>query len=193
MRAAAESPAMSDSDNAQQEPTMEEILASIRRIISEDSEEEVAVEAAPQFAETEEVSQAEDDIFDLTDVVEEELSLVQPPEPARQVAPEPAPVQAPAVAVQPAPAPEYSAPEPEPVLAADQLGLLGEEAAGAAMAAFGNLSRSATVGSATTIEEIVVASLRPMLKGWLDENLAGIVEELVQREIDRVAGRGSVS
>lgn len=195
---------MSDSDNAQQEPTMEEILASIRRIISEDGDEDAGVdevveaEAAP-----------EDDVFDLTDVAEDEpvedfeddLMMVDAePEPEPEPEPE-------AVFVEPDPEPEPESepvfepePEPEPVIAAQpepvseiDPGLLGDKAAGVAMAAFGSLAKTTTLGTATTIEDVVVASLRPLLKDWLDENLPIIVEELVQREIERVSGRGGAS
>lgn len=38
-----------------------------------------------------------------------------------------------------------------------------------------------------TIEDLIREMLRPMLKAWLDENLPGVVEQLVQREIERVS------
>ncbi len=37
-----------------------------------------------------------------------------------------------------------------------------------------------------TVEDLVKEILRPMLKEWLDQNLAGIVERLVRAEIERV-------
>jgi cell pole-organizing protein PopZ len=37
-----------------------------------------------------------------------------------------------------------------------------------------------------TLEEMVREELRPMLKQWLDENLAPMVERLVRAEIERV-------
>ncbi len=78
--------------NPQHEPTMEEILASIRKIISEDSTDAPppAATAAPAPKAVEE----EPDVLELTQEVEEE--------------PAPAPVQMAA----PAPAPEAPAPEP---------------------------------------------------------------------------------
>jgi hypothetical protein len=80
----------------QHEPTMEEILASIRKIISEDSPDAAAPAAgsAPAKAEPEEA-----EVFELTQEVREE--------------PAPAPV-APAPVVQ-APAPVAQAPAPKPV------------------------------------------------------------------------------
>lgn len=47
----------------------------------------------------------------------------------------------------------------------------------------------ATVGAGSiTIDAMVEASLRPMLKQWLDANLPSIVERMVAREIARITG-----
>jgi cell pole-organizing protein PopZ len=40
--------------------------------------------------------------------------------------------------------------------------------------------------SGSTLEDLVKESLRPMLKEWLNSNLPGIVEEIVEREIRRI-------
>jgi uncharacterized protein len=40
--------------------------------------------------------------------------------------------------------------------------------------------------SGATVEDLVVEALRPMLKQWLDANLPGLVEQLVQREIQKI-------
>src|SRR6185312_15318032 len=84
---------MSMASSPQHEPTMEEILASIRKIISEDSPE---ASPSPQAAAAEPM---EADVLELTQEVHDE--------------PLPAPVAAP----QPPPAPEFQAPkEPEPII-----------------------------------------------------------------------------
>src|SRR3546814_9948552 len=88
----------------QAEPSMEEILASIRRIISEDGTESETSDAEPPRAEP------IDDVLELTDVVEEPTAE---PEPAPQFAP----AQAPAAASQDdieAIMNGYSEPEPAP-------------------------------------------------------------------------------
>ena len=41
----------------------------------------------------------------------------------------------------------------------------------------------------TSLEGMVREMLRPMLANWLDENLPGMVEELVKAEIARIAGK----
>jgi cell pole-organizing protein PopZ len=43
----------------------------------------------------------------------------------------------------------------------------------------------------TSVEELTRELLRPMLAKWLDENLPGMVEELVKAEIARIAGKKS--
>lgn len=40
-----------------------------------------------------------------------------------------------------------------------------------------------------TLEDLMKDLLRPMLKAWLDENLPTLVERLVQAEIDRISRR----
>jgi uncharacterized protein len=77
---------MSD-QNSEQEPSMEEILASIRRIISEDGDEETAAapteEAAAPEPVAEEVAEAEpepepeeEDVLELTDEVQDDGTVV---------------------------------------------------------------------------------------------------------------------
>jgi len=75
---------MSDQE-AQQEPSMEEILASIRRIISEDGEEETAAapeaeaaapEPVPEPEEAEAPAEPEEDVLELTDEVQDDGTVV---------------------------------------------------------------------------------------------------------------------
>ena len=184
---------------------MEEILASIRRIISED--EAPAEGAAPAEAEPEpapapaaalplppeeppeEVQPAgaleleadeedeDDGVLELTDKVETlgDLDVYTP-----AAAPAPAPVAA-------APPPAY---EPPPV--PDGEGLLSNPAASAAAAAFGQLSSTILMPrEGRTLEDVVRELLRPMMKQWLDDNLPRIVEDVVRSEVERVS-RGRV-
>lgn len=200
---------------AQAEPTMEEILASIRRIISEDEQggekpAPVETKAAPAAVTPE--AAASDDVLELTEVVnadgsvsslkdepaDEPEPLLEPeplPEPSFEPEPEP---EAPAFARPPREAPS---PPPPPRdffsdTPADDLGLLSQQAASSATAAFAGLlgsvsgQRGVHLGDgAKTLEDIVKELLRPMLKDWLDRNLPGMVERLVAREISKIAGR----
>ena len=68
--------------------------------------------------------------------------------------------------------------------------LMSPEAREAAALSFGALSANLAVRSAELADELVRETLRPMLKQWLDENLPAIVERLVRAEIQRVARGG---
>jgi cell pole-organizing protein PopZ len=87
---------MANQAATQQEPTMEEILASIRRIISEDSSEPAKPAATPVSAKAPPPPPVQEDVLELNEIVAEEEFEELPPEPApiptRQ--PEPPPVQA---------------------------------------------------------------------------------------------------
>ncbi|MDF1768765.1 DUF2497 domain-containing protein [Maricaulis sp.] len=189
-------------DAAENEPSMEEILSSIRRIINEDDEEAPAeAEAAPEPAADEPQSQDDvdalfdepaadaggDDVLELTEMVDDidegteplsmddDLMIVD-----REEEVEPEPVA-----------------EAEPEIDFDALadetadGIMSEPAAAAAMGSFHTLADTIRISDeeGRTLEGVVRALLRPMLKDWLDANLPSIVDEKVQAEIDRVARR----
>jgi len=197
------------SDTNAPEPTMEEILASIRRIISEDDAPAAKPAPAPAHAVLEAalppgppptpVHEAdpfqvppEDDVLELTEPLSlEPEPTYAPPPPAYEPEPEPAP----APTFEPMGDLDFSppnAPPPPPPAYAPSEHLVSEPAAGAAASHFGQLSRSIAVPSdGRTLEDVVVAVLRPMLKDWLDRYLPQIVEAKVQAEVERIA-RSSV-
>lgn len=172
---------------AQAEPSMEEILASIRRIISE--EDQPAGAAAPVLELTqpaEQAPQAESDIM----VFEEEPPPAPAPAPA-PVAAAPPPVQAPPPKVEPpalTPAPAARVVE-IPAPAAPEEPIISQGAATVAAGAFGKLAGSLRVSDAAgqTLEGMIRQLVRPMLKEWLDENLPAIVEAKVEAELERIA------
>ncbi|WP_305792121.1 DUF2497 domain-containing protein [Stappia sp. 28M-7] len=88
----------------------------------------------------------------------------------------------------PAPAPK-AAPRAAPRASAAPEGddLLSPDANQAVQAAFHNLAGTILSNNARTLEDLVKEMLRPMLKGWLDENLPPLVERLVRQEIERVS------
>jgi len=184
---------------------MEEILASIRRIISEDDapaatatgpEPETVVEDAveEEAPAIEEPEPAEEDVLELTEAYEAPVAetlgdldiLTAEPFPSASV-PESDFVD-PIEAHDPEPEPE---PEPEPI---DE-GLVGVSAAASAASAFAGLASTVRKpdpidswsGSGPTVDELARALLRPMLKEWLDANLPGIVEAQVRKEVERIA------
>ncbi len=69
---------------------------------------------------------------------------------------------------------------------ADDAPLTSQNTGEAVHAAFDNLSNMFVGSQAQTVEELVKEMLRPMLKAWLDQNLPGMVEQMVQKEIQRV-------
>jgi len=70
----------------------------------------------------------------------------------------------------------------------DERGRLLSRATSAAVdSAFNTLAQTVLVQNARTLEDLVREMLRPMLKGWLDDNLPAMVERLVRAEIERVS------
>jgi cell pole-organizing protein PopZ len=171
------------SDESKQEPTMEEILASIRRIISEDDvEQSEPIEEEDGFP-PQRAPEPEPEI-------EEEEPPPPPPEPELEPEPEPEPEPAPPAVEQEDVLELTDRIEPlqdiEPALVSDPT-------AAAAAAAFGHLSASLLMPQdLRTLEDVVRELLRPLLKQWLDDNLPDIVEAQVQAEIERISRSGRV-
>jgi uncharacterized protein len=175
------------------EPSMEEILASIRNIISEDRPG-----AAPAPAATASQTAAFPEPAPSAPPIEPQPTIaerVEPPAIPRVVWPRPEvePVQK-AVLVQPAatPASEQIASEPSRTAegSADGEPLVSPEAQAAIANSFEALSVGVAVQNSTMIEDAVREMIRPMLKAWLDDNLPSLVESLVRSEIQRVARGG---
>lgn len=170
---------MSSANPKPQEPSMEEILASIRRIISDDQDAPKPPEPSQQAAPPE----LDDDVLDLA-----EIEPVAPPplpefRPRIEVPPPPPPMREPP----PPPSPPPRQPEP-PAHSADHL-LSGATDASVG-SAFNMLAHTVLTNNARTLEDLVREMLRPMLKAWLDDNLPPLVERLVRSEIERVARGG---
>ena len=182
---------------------MEEILASIRRIISED--EPAAGEAAPE-AEPEPEAAPEPAPLAAAPLaaVPEPVALAPAPEPEpeaedvlelTEVAPEPAQAAAveslgdldlyPPADARPKAEP---APAPAPVRAGEPL--VSGAVAASTGAAFGQLAQRLVMPKeGRTLEDVVREMLNPLLKAWLDENLPAIVQAKVEEEVERIARR----
>jgi uncharacterized protein len=74
----------------------------------------------------------------------------------------------------------------------DMSSLLSNQASNSISSAFGSLAHTVLSQNARTVDDLVKEMLKPLLKGWLDDNLPTLVERLVRAEIERVArgGRG---
>jgi cell pole-organizing protein PopZ len=168
---------------------MEEILASIRRIISEDeAPAEAAAEPAveplapapapePLYEEPQSFAaeEEEDDVLELTDRVEGleeshgDIDVYARAEPEPQPRPAPVPREA-----------AWSGREDEP--------LVGQAASESAASAFASLGRTISMPHDNrTLEDVVRELLRPLLKAWLDEHLPGIVQARVDAEVERIS------
>jgi cell pole-organizing protein PopZ len=152
------------------EPSMEEILASIRNIIA-DEREPIAAKAAPQAS------------VSAPQIVYSKDALLP-----QRVGPEPSQrpdANGPTVVWRRAPAADS---EPVPDAApCDEEPLLSTEASEAVTASFGVLSANLAVRSAELADGLAREMLHPMLKQWLDQNLPALVERLVKAEIQRIA------
>jgi uncharacterized protein len=172
------------------EPSMEEILSSIKRIIAEDGEASpTPVRRAPDPDPAPE-PEFEPDVLELDEAVFEPAAVpVREPEPElEKVSAEEAPAiaEAPVAPPQPARLPEPKAEQPDT--------LLSRTSAEATRQALASLSkmvvRPEDPAADNTLEGLVRELLRPMLKDWLDANLPRIVQATVDREVARISGRG---
>jgi cell pole-organizing protein PopZ len=68
--------------------------------------------------------------------------------------------------------------------------LLSPRTTAAVDTAFHSLAHTVLSQNPRTLEDLVRDMLKPMLKEWLDANLPDIVERLVRAEIERVSRRG---
>jgi cell pole-organizing protein PopZ len=177
-----------------QEPTMEEILESIRKIISEEDDPAAAEQAAAPAA--------EEEVLELVDLIEEEEEEggEESPQPAaeEEAQEEDMEEEAEDASAADAPVVERAEPPTMPFLAdgddEELIKLVSERTTDAGVAAFTDLARAVhgpwPLGDEDkTVEGMVLALLKPLLKEWLDLHLPGLVEELVRHEIERMVRR----
>ncbi len=191
-----------------EEPSMEEILASIRRIIADDetaapaaaSEPAKPAAAAPAQARPAPEPMDDDDIeailaevatpAEAEGTVESRTNVndlpgaAQPPvfrpiEALSDVFSHDAPAQTRNETVEEA--------RRQFVESSPERPLLSSSTSAAVDSAFNTLANTVLVQNARTLEELVREMMRPMLKAWLDDNLPSMVERMVRAEIERVS------
>jgi uncharacterized protein len=196
-----------------QEPSMEEILASIRRIIADDDASKPAkapesatppkplsaaaapIRPAPQAAATKPATPSAAKSQDAIDAMLAELD-----EPKAEPKSPPAAEVLDLTEAMAAPAKPAATPasfrtidgtsdvvfstKPEPPL---DRALISNETIAAVDSAFNTLAHTVIGQNARTLEDLVKEMLRPMLKSWLDDNLPSLVERIVRAEIERVS------
>ncbi len=156
--------------DASAEPSMEDILSSIKRIIAEEGEGTVRMRR-PSIRPVPSVvppppSEEADEVLELRHSMSTESTPIDTPAP--QVEPKP---------------PAKPAPET----------IVSQETAQATRGALDALSRllvKPEPNTDGTLEGLVREMLRPMLSEWLDANLPAIVESVVAREIAKITNSG---
>ena len=144
------------------DPSMDDILASIRRILNEDA---VHANLDPAAA-------PHDDALILDGSM---LAPGFPPVPA------PMPSQV--------PMPPSDAPLAGSSLVAPAAAAAASNSVSELVRTLAESRQSATHRQGPTIEDLVREEIRPVLKAWLDTHLPPLVERLVRTEIERVVGR----
>ena len=187
---------MPDNFKPPPEPSMEEIIASISRIIAEEKRPVEPIGVA---------SGDKREILELTEVVDEDGSVRRvtaaaddPGAPSGGAAAAANPSSSNASERNEAP-PLRSEAGSEPRLERGRERILSPATSGAAAAAFAQLGalprdhrREVTLPERTLEDTICDLLLRPLLQAWLDEHLPGIVERLVREEIARVVGEAGL-
>lgn len=162
------------------DPSMEDILASIRRILDEGGNEQPEGEpasAAIEGAAGPAAHQAREELL-----LDASMLVDDAPRPAM-----------PWTRTDAAPHGAIALPAPA---SAGTTGLLGANAAHEAAASMQSLMRAvapdrgmSAYHGGPTLEDIVRAELRPLLESWLNTHLPPLVQRLVQTEIERVSAR----
>jgi len=185
-----------------QEPSMEEILASIRRIITEDevggerptleraaqpkpsrraeADPKPALRPAEQARLEPDAESGDAESADVLELSEAQVTAVY----ERQED------ETPRDREHPGPARGTNASAAREIVAREESagpGLLSASADAMVTSAFSTLANTILASEARTLEDLVREMLRPMLKAWLDDNLPPLVERLVRDEIERVA------
>lgn len=201
----------------QDEPTMEEILASIRRIISEDNDDSDGkpaedgdgvnlddAEAASDEGGPAEEPEPEPGTEKETETAEAAAEPEPEPEPEEkaedseeaevlnlteemEAAPAEEPEDEALSAETPAEEPETKEPAPEPAKPDPLVESVTEEATRQSFDKLSALMVAGYSGSGNTLEGLVRDLLKPMIKAYLDENLPRIVDDVVEREIARIS------
>ena len=148
---------------------MDEILASIRRLVADEERPgAIALPLIGAAASEPPKAAVDDDVLELTEAITEDGSVRHLP------------------------------PFGTPAAAANAGPIVSAVAASVATSAFGRLAAAldeqGPAGEPPPIveralDDIVEGELRPLLRAWLDTNLPHIVERLVAAEIARIAGR----
>lgn len=182
------------------EPSMEDILSSIRRVIARDEATVQArmsrvqpVDDGAQMAEQPSESMAEKPDLHTVEKITMPLhdhgpsAHAAPPE--QTTAPSAPAGAAPTFTAQPSPASAQTLNDTLISNASAEAARQSLESLNTAFALSPNLAAAGVSSPGRTIDDVVMEALRPMLKTWLDQNLPPIVEAMVAKEIRRITGQ----
>jgi hypothetical protein len=200
-----------------QEPSMEEILASIRRIIADDDASKTAkpagpapvISTRPASAPPPAAANSQDDIDAMLAKLDVRTTETPAPEPPADVLDLTEEMAAPAASNQAAfrtidassdvvfadrlpdppaePAPRVVEEPRRAAAPPPDAALISTSTVAAVDSAFNALAHTVIGQNARTLEDLVKEMLRPLLKSWLDDNLPGVVDRIVRAEIERVS------
>jgi uncharacterized protein len=160
-----------------QEPSMEEILASIRRIISDDDATKSTKLSAPM---------PEPKPSTIASIASRPRQF--PPRPSAPTPTSRLDAKDNRDADARSADPDVSADLSMPEVQASPDGLLSRKTRTVIDNAFKSLAGTVNEQKpSTSLEDLVKETLRPMLKLWLDDNLPGLVESIVRAEIERIS------
>lgn len=159
---------------AENDASMEDVLASIRRIISDDIDPEAEASPSKKLGSLE-----SEDVLDLTDVVTSNGAVIRLK-----------PRQASGIHMK-----AEDKVQPKPASRRVQDALFSDETALKSLSALKDLDRlndkvleTATAGSfgSQTMEEFIVSMMKPMLKAWMDAHLPSLVKWVVAEQIEKL-------
>lgn len=172
---------MSD-NSSEQEPSIEEILASIRQIISDDDDDKKSnkkpLENPVREKNNDVLALTEEDLADMTPEIE--MRDIEDDEPEYEAEE------------------EYDDEEEEDVLPPPRKSvpsdILSSNTQRAALGSLHKLTKKMPINNprsydGVTLEDIVREMLNPMLREWMDDNLPPMVERIVQKELEKLARR----
>ncbi len=195
------------------EPSMEEILSSIKKIIAEDGDKGSSlsrraqsrltpvpssdIEGADRLVAPEPEFNDEDVVLELTesDEVQTESSAELDGTSSKNgvghiIDAGEDELKEPVMAAKPKLVAESDIAEKAPAPVAEIVSGDTEAKSRVALAALSALIVKPEVHGSDTLEGLVREMLKPMLKEWLDANLPALVETVVEKEVARISGRG---
>lgn len=165
------------------EPSMEDILSSIKRIIAEEGDAAAGAARLGRKLPRPTMPRA-----DIDDFGHDEILELSNPVRGDQEEPMPQPyayTPAPPAAATAAPAPVAAdVPDAEPILSPQ-----AEQATRGPLEALSRMIVKPDVQGSDTLEGLVREMIRPMLRDWMDANLPSMVEQMVAQEIARITSQ----